>query len=182
MFAQTIHLFDSYCRRLDAAATPGFNRDLGCEVRERLEQLAYMVDRVRSLEAAAQTAHERSQAAFRAHIEDLKTRNIPYESAPVPPEVSITREEFKVSQAAEFEMKLLTEAFYYFAGRIRTILRNKGIPIPGLETFECVGVRNTRNQLLEHPEGSDSQVSIQSFGWGGPNGPVIKALRYGDQV
>ena len=78
-------------------------------------------------------------------------------------------------------MKLLAEAFYYFAGRVRTILRNTQAPLPGLACFECDGVRNTRNKLLEHAEGKDSQVSIQSFGWGGSRGPVIKALRYGGQ-
>ena len=38
-----------------------------------------------------------------------------------------------------------------------------------------------RNQLLEHPEGRESQVLIQSFACGGPSGPILKAVRYGGQ-
>jgi hypothetical protein len=181
MFESTVALFDAYYRHLDAHAAEGFVRDLGSEVRERLEQLDYIVRRVRALELAANAARSRSLAAFRAHIEDVEARNVTYESEPLPPSASITREEFKIVQAAQFEMKLLTESFYYFAGRIRTILRNPMAPVPGLTSFECPGVRNTRNKLLEHAEGRDSQVSIQSFGWGAPIGPVIKALRYGGQ-
>lgn len=181
MFANTIALFDAYYRKVDAAHVAGFNRDLGCEVRERLEQLEYIIARVRALEQSVAAVQSRSQASFHAHIEDVKARGASLETEPVPPGASITREEAKVVETAEFEMKLLVETFYYFAGRVRTILRNAQAPLPGLTSFECAGVRNTRNKLLEHPEGKDSQVSIQSFGWGGSQGPVIKALRYGGQ-
>lgn len=50
-----------------------------------------------------------------------------------------------------------------------------------LTSFECEGVRNVRNKLIEHAEGADSQVTIQSFGWGAAHGPVLKAARYHGQ-
>lgn len=181
MFVKTIDLFDDYCRRLDVIKAPSFNRDLGCEVRERLYQLGYIVDRVHELERTANEAFSRHKMAFIAHIEDIKHRGVAYESEPVPKGVEITKKEFEKHEKAEFEMKLLTEAFYYFAGRIRTILRNPQAPLPGLTNFECEGVRNVRNKLLEHAEGKDSQVSIQSFGWGAANGPVLKSIRYSSQ-
>jgi hypothetical protein len=34
-----------------------------------------------------------------------------------------------------------------------------------------------RNHLIEHPEGLASRVLSRSFGFGGPNGPVVKAIR-----
>jgi hypothetical protein len=111
----------------------------------------------------------------------VKNRGVPYESAPVPPGVYLNGEEVEAHGKASFELKLLTEAFYHFAWRVRTILRNQRAPLPGLTSFECEGVRNVRNKLLEHAEGRDSQVSIQSFGWGAAQGPVLKALRYSGQ-
>jgi len=181
MFESTSILFDEYCRHLDTKETQGFNRDLGCEVRERLQQLNYIVERVRKLENIAQQALSRHQARLIEHIEDLKSRGISYESAPFPSSARVTEEEFKTNDEASFEMKLLTEAFYYLAGRVRTILRNAQAPLPGLTNFECEGARNVRNKLLEHAEGGDSQVSICSFGWGAAHGPMLKALRYGGQ-
>lgn len=181
MLQSTITIFDEYYRQLDAGAVLGFNRDLGCEVRERLQQLHYIVDRVQDLEEVARQAFSRHRTAFAAHIEELTTRGVPYESVPVPSSVNITREEFEMHEKATFEMKLLTEAFYYLAGRVRTILRNRQAPLPGLSSFECEGVRDVRNKLLEHAEGGDSQVSIQSFACGADHGPVLKALRYSGQ-
>ena len=181
MFESTVALFDDYYRHLDSKAVPGFNRDLGCEVRKRLQQLDYMVERVRELEKIAHQALKRSGDAGVAHYEGLKNRGIPYDSVPLPSNTKITKEEVDTHQKAEFEMELLTEAFYYFAGRVRVILRNKQAGLAGLTLFECDGVRNVRNKLLEHAEGKDSRVSIQSFGWGSAHGPVLKAARYGGE-
>jgi hypothetical protein len=49
--------------------------------------------------------------------------------------------------------------------------------MPELNSFEAAGVRDVRNHLIEHPEGRGSQVLSQSFAFGGPNGPIVKALR-----
>lgn len=87
-----------------------------------------------------------------------------------------------VLRSNSFEIRLFTEAFYYFASRLRTILRNKEEPCPLLKGFECAGVRDVRNKLLEHPEGQDSRV----FGWswtiGTAEGPILKVDRENHQV
>lgn len=72
------------------------------------------------------------------------------------------------------EIRALTEAFYYFAARLRYILRSEHLP--GL-SIEAVGVRNVRNHLIEHSEKKPSRVTAQSFEYGGPKGPVIKGSR-----
>jgi hypothetical protein len=178
-FKTTIALFDEYYRLADAKNVPDFNRDLGCEVRERLLQLEYIVDRVRQLEGIAKQVMARQEAAHWAHLDDIKARGIDYESVPLPDNVKLTKEEMDAHSKAAFELKLLSEAFYYFAGRVRTILKKTGLP--GLQGFECKGVRDVRNKLLEHAGEKQSEVVIQSFGWGAPQGPVLKAVRYGGQ-
>jgi hypothetical protein len=182
MFQTTIVLFDRYCRYLDTQGIPQFNRDLSYEVKDRLKQLDYIVTKVKELENTATATHLRFDAERKAHIEDLRRRGIAYEAEPWFPFTQPTTEELEAEGRAMFEMELLTETFYYFAGRVRTILRNPQAPIPGLKGFECEGVRNTRNKLLEHAEGKDSQVSIRSFGCGGSQGPVLKAVRLVDQT
>jgi hypothetical protein len=178
-FKATIALFDEYYRLADAKNVPDFNRDLGCEVRERLLQLEYIVDRVRQLEGIAKQTVVRHEAAHQAHLDDIKARGIDYESVPLPDNVRLTKEEMDAHSKAAFELKLLSEAFYYFAGRVRTIL--KKTELPGLQGFECKGVSDVRNKLLEHAGEKQSEVVIQSFGWGAPHGPVLKAARYGGQ-
>jgi len=79
------------------------------------------------------------------------------------------------NEELDLETRTLSEAFYYIGSRIRGILNNGALP--GLASFECPGVRNVRNKLLEHPDGKDSGVLLQSFGYGGDSGPRIKALR-----
>lgn len=182
MFNTTIDLFDTYYRLLDSKGVAGFNKDLGCEVRERIQQLQFIINRVHALETTASAAMARSRAAFLDHIQDLERQELSFENVPVPDSTSPTQDEFRRHHDSQFEMRLLTESFYYLAGRIRTVLRNKRAPLPGLTDFESVGVRDVRNKLLEHAEGDDSKISINSFGWGGVNGPVIKAIRYDGQA
>jgi len=181
MFEDTKARFDDYYRLLDRQNAPGFIRDLGSEVGERLQQLDYIIRRVKASEQTAETAFARSSKIFHDHVERVVAAGLDYTKEPAPEGVQATEDEMRAHLEASFEMKLLTEAFYFFASRIRTILRHKSRPVPGLEGFECEGVRNVRNKLLEHPEGSDSQIFIQSWGWGAPRGPVLKAARYGGQ-
>ena len=74
-------------------------------------------------------------------------------------------------------MRLLLESFYYSAHRVRDILRDNDDVLPGLSSFECGGVRNVRNHLVEHPEGK-SGVRIFSIKCGGPVGPQLKPIRF----
>ncbi len=69
------------------------------------------------------------------------------------------------------ELQMYTEAFYFFAWRARKSLIN----LPNLKNFDPTGINRVRNNLIEHPE----QVGFyqQAFGFGGPNGPVLKNAR-----
>ena len=72
------------------------------------------------------------------------------------------------------EIELLTEAFYYLAFRARSVLQ----ALPGLDSFDPVGIRIVRNKLIEHPEGKDSRVLDQSFVFGADRGPVLRGMRF----
>jgi hypothetical protein len=123
-FRSTIDLFDRHYRAMDAQNAPGFNRDLGVEVRERLQQLDWLLDRVQQLEARADGAMERSRSAFVEHVERVERENLDYKKLPQPDAVTMTQEEVRTMHDAEFEIKPYTEAFYYLAGRVHTLLKN----------------------------------------------------------
>ena len=75
------------------------------------------------------------------------------------------------------ELQVLLESFYYSANRIRDIFRDNPEDLPGLGSFECVGVRNVRNHLVEHPT-RKSGVIVPSLKCGGPVGPQLKPIRF----
>ena len=180
MFQTTITLFNQHCQQLSDAGVL-YHGDAANEVSERLQHLTYLVERVRQLERQARELMTRGTEEIQLHIEDIRKAGIEYDPANAPAAAKRSPEEFKDLNTWTMEAQILTEAFYYFAGRIRSLLRHKSEPIPGLRSFECEGVRNVRNHLIEHPEGGNSLVLIRSFAWVGDNGPVVKAVRYSHQ-
>ena len=70
------------------------------------------------------------------------------------------------------ELQMYTETFYFFAWRAR----NSIITLPNLKNFDPTGINRVRNNLIEHPE----QIGVyqQAFGFGGPNGPILKNARH----
>ena len=144
--------FDKYYREQNYKKNGKFNKDVACEARRRLVQLKKILDNVNSLEA--------EYTVIIANKFD-----------------ELSREQCARMIVIGSELQFFTEAFYYFAFRLRGILRS----LPSLQQFECRGVRDVRNKLLEHPEAKDSEIFIESFGHGGKHGPVIKALRYDNQ-
>lgn len=75
------------------------------------------------------------------------------------------------------ELRVLLEAFYYSAHRVRDIFKDNQRDLPGLKTFEAIGVRDVRNHLVEHPT-RNSGVITSSIKCGGPIGPQLKPLRF----
>jgi hypothetical protein len=80
---------------------------------------------------------------------------------------------------SEYEGRLETfaESCYIFGFRALDILRD----IPTLK-FKASGVTNVRNQLIIHSGNAKTGVFPQSFGLGGPEGPMLKSARHpGDE-
>jgi hypothetical protein len=72
------------------------------------------------------------------------------------------------------EVRLFTEAFYFFAWRLVEILTSKAFPFNGFTKLKqnVKGIQNVRNHLIEHPE-KGSKNFRQSFGITS-DGPVLK--------
>lgn len=76
------------------------------------------------------------------------------------------------------ELEMLTEEYYQIAHRIGHII----IKLPGLKSFDFKEISIIRNNLIEHPEGKNSMVMVNSFSYSRLDGPVIKGIRINNQL
>jgi hypothetical protein len=177
MFEVARDLFKAYCAQL-VNASAAFEPEYQVEVDERLTNMDFIVSKVKTL--ATRTACS-DQAALLVH--DAYLNSVPHlrdsRHADQMMRFHKQREATMPLLINETEIRVLNEAFYYCAGRARTVLRDA---FPGLGTFEVEGVRNVRNQLLEHPEGKNSTVIENGSSFGFDCGPVIKGVRRVDKV
>ena len=167
MFKLVLKKLDDYMDKLDSQAPASFHEDLATEVWRRLQQLHYLYHEIRTKHDRYMELNWREIRRERAIRERLGITS-----------GSITMERSDDSREMEeliSNIETFTEAFYYFAERMRKILRAGALP--GLTSFDCVGARNVRNHLLEHPEGMSSRIFAQSFGVGGERGPTLKIER-----
>lgn len=165
-------LLDRYGEALLAADRISDGGYIG-EVRQRLEQADLLLRKAKESERTASAAIKRSQEAFKEYVESATIKE--FTTTEAPRDVAVTPEEHQVWNDASLELLTFTEAFYYFAHRVRQIFRKE--LIPGLKRFEAEGVRNVRNHLMEHPESKDGVEAPHSWGWGKEHGPVLKAVR-----
>lgn len=180
MFQETIKLFDQYCHSFETAPTE-LHQHLAAEVKERLKQLDLIIVRAHGLEQSDNEVHRRIQSAMSSHGVNIFAAGMASEDKASSEPASVIEGEFQQAIEISIELRLFTEAFYYFAARIRTILLHRTHPLPYLQSFECKGVRDVRNHLIEHPEGVSSQVFVQSFSYGNAQGPILKDSRPPDQ-
>jgi hypothetical protein len=161
VFAQLKPLFDEYWTRLQRsgnASQPGHS-DLAAEVRERLEQLSFISQQLDQMNALFGVTAIEQRLGPNGEVEYYNN--------------TAERDE-----KLRFMMRLLTESFYYFAFRIRQILRNDVHRFLELQSFDASGVRDVRNHLIEHPEGKSSRVFNQTFSWSPNCGMQLKSGRH----
>ena len=153
MFEDSIEKWTEYRGRHTPSWQLGDPRhSLGVEVHTRLRQL----DLVLEYERAALEGVGSDPAEAQRVAEYMRSSESALESGEMSQEEYFagieSREPMKdpaLTLRAYEEVGLFAEAFYFFAGRIRDVLRKSGFP--GLRRFEAVGVRNVRNLLLQHP-------------------------------
>jgi hypothetical protein len=175
---ETIKAFEALQRAYDKKFQGKWNDHL-TEAHKRLQQAFFLLKKVSVLEAENIAVSkelappgfmdEKNNARFANPDEYVQSAEYKeWERRSATPE---WKAKARANNSDEFE--LYTECFYWIAFRARNLIRL----LPELEKFEAKGVRNTRNQLLEHSEGKNSGVIYGGFGWGAPQGPVLKALR-----
>lgn len=160
MYQTLVSLFDQYYQLLDIVEPPqdGARADLAAEVRERLAQLAFITGQLEQINSQFGIMAMTTRTNDRGETEHY----------------SATAER---DEQLRFVMRLLTETFYYFAFRARQILRNDVHRFSGLRGFDCPGVRDVRNHLIEHPEGSHSRIFNRTFSWAMESGMQLKSAR-----
>jgi hypothetical protein len=123
------------------------------EANRRLKRLLWILHRVERLEAR----------------HDRQWRRMDPVAGPEPE--SVFRRRRTLLRGYGDELEVMTEAFYYFAFRVRTILRKK---LPDFKGFEAPGTRDVRNHLIEHP----TKALSFNFTFASPGtGPILKLFR-----
>jgi hypothetical protein len=157
---------------------PDIRADLAAEVENRLEQLDLLLDFLDRAIAATRSDPETS----RRETEEFLREATRYQRG------ELTEEEYRafimsrpmqvVPRRVWSEIRLFTEAFYFFAWRIHEILDAVGPrALPGIGRFSASGIRTVRNLLLEHPEHGDEPLYIQSLVVT-DDGPVLKTTSF----
>lgn len=153
----TVELFVTYLTKAKKKHGGKLNSELGQEALQRLRQISWLLRRI--------------------HLICKRLRESPLSSKDFLMPIEAPRKMESISNEGElldqgfFIVRAYTESFYYLAFRLRHILQNG---MPGLSGFECKGVRNVRNHLIEHPE--KSKVLLQTFDLGltSGKGPRLK--------
>lgn len=161
IFDEAVAKLDEHYVICDKIYDGEFN-ELGIEARRRILQMHFLVEKI----AALSNENTKKMEEFNERM---------FRNFPNPPDVpeEEQREYLSFSIRTNDEIVLLTESYYWIAGRNRSVIRL----LPGLSSFEAAGVRNVRNHLIEHPEKGASGVTHFSFASGGPNGPIVKGCR-----
>jgi hypothetical protein len=141
------------------------------EVRARLRQLQWLHARLLQLERELQ---EEDLKTFPEHQRPEWLKQVFHEESGKKSDPSIMAE--NPFQRID-ELRVLLEAFYYSAHRVRDILRDHDSDLPGVTGFEAKGVRDARNHLVEHP-GRKKGILVYTTACGGPVGPQLRPLRW----
>lgn len=169
MFESVIEKFNKYWDKMNTEKPSKFNQDLASEVRKRLEQLDYLYKFIMEKhDEYIKLSRKETNWDLDAYGDKIREQG----GSRIIPESAEHIKKVKLG----LEIEVFTESFYYLAHRTRVIFRNSIFPFPGLKSFECEGVRNVRNKLLEHPE-KEGKILVQNFGMGGGEGPTLKPIR-----
>ncbi|WP_100614340.1 hypothetical protein [Confluentibacter citreus] len=171
-FDSTYHLYEQYKKINIQKPVVGFQIGYTIDGLEILEQLDFLYEKVTIANNYFAEQNEELTKRIETWTLYCIENNIDY----LPYRLEKRDELSKIynhyeSMKVLFEAKLYTEMFYYKAFRLRNIIRYSG----GLgKNFECIGIRNIRNILLEHPEKSGF-IYIYNFGLGIKDiGPILK--------
>lgn len=151
-FSKTIRLLEIYKEANKGEFTP-LQRNLYFEAVKRLKQLEFLTQKIMAVES-------KLREQLDADLPQMIGRKV------------LPKGFFEKQNQFETENEIYTESFYYFAFRLRSIIKR----LPGLKSFESKGIRDVRNHLIEHSDSPASELTNLGFGHG-PNGPIVKPGR-----
>jgi hypothetical protein len=156
-FTPIIEKFEAYLS-FESDGNPNPIQYAGDEVLNRLRQMGWLCHKIRMLEVYQNEL-----------LDEFQSGQWPSEGLAKDHPILLR------SRSNMFELQIMVESFYYFAFRSREVIRI----LPGLKNFECEGIRNVRNHLLEHPENPTNGAIAGAFGFDNDaSGPKIKMVRF----
>jgi hypothetical protein len=177
MNEDTISAFSHYCQLISPRFAPEqFNRPAAGEMDRRLKDLDYLLDvvgeRERRLKDITDRVHNTSREATvaQSHLEPEEWTG----------DFDISPEELASIRLEQNETRIFTEAFYYFAARIISLIRHdKPRMFPGLTVGQLgsTGVRRVRDTLLEHYAPTIRLAVSESWGRLGIYGPTMRTVQ-----
>ncbi|MBW8826675.1 MAG: hypothetical protein JF603_10065 [Acidobacteria bacterium] len=187
MFEESIRLFDEYYRAQEPNSA--FNTRAGVEFRRRLQQLDYFLSEVRARDGALAGRTQSITGRMLVAKAALEERGLTWEDkwpADIQSAFDAPLDEPVDVEQLPFEIETLAEAFYFFTGRIRELLRkDKGgnRTLPGLGELPHTGAVRVRDMLVEHyrPDGEAPRGLGAHFATGDPQGPVLR-LEQGEEI
>lgn len=153
-----IQRFQHYLKLLNQLQAPNLSReDLANEAIERLKQIKFIETNLQEIDQ--QFGISIIQTRINENGEEEYFNSM-----------------YERDEHLRFVMRLLTESFYYFAFRLRNLLRHKENRFIHLSQFESPGVRDVRNKLIEHAE-KELQIFNQTWSWTKEVGMQLKSSR-----
>lgn len=191
-FSVIIDCFEAFVERR-VPERPGVERHLVSEARDLLLQFDPLLQRIEDLNATLTEQHERQmpqpaeilsllmkQAETDPKLASWLKKNPNPRVAGKASSVNIPLGQRDLADREDptvGELRRLTETFYRNSHRLLKVL----VQLPGLAELSCREISIVRNQLLEHPEGQGTPVTLPSFGYGSA-GPRIKPIQASDQA
>ena len=172
-FQRTVQIVDEYFWKHKTSTTSEFDPHLVNELRVRLRQLSYLYSTIID-----------EQDRILSKLDEKLGPRPPDENRVVvitnivnPPKPNNSGEYIESTRmfTAEDELRLHLENFYYLSHRVRTLLQTSGGKLPGLQSFEVLGVARVRNNLLEHPNKKDG-ITVMSFSVSNAAGARLKPV------
>ena len=183
MFKNLVDLWLQYIARIGQAWAPDDpRRELGLEVVERFFQLDIVLEylnRALTIFSGDSILARRKDEFITQAFPELRTGEMTKEKFKKLTDIQWALDvNFPDHQRgnvrASEEIRLFTEAFYFFAWRLVEILTSRAFPFDGLSKLKVKGIRIVRNHLLQHPE-KHGQNFRQSFSITS-NGPIMKTV------
>ncbi len=174
-FKSTYELYSDYSYFNIQNSTEGFSINQTTEGLEKLHQLDILYRKIWEFQEIASERDDWLQEVHRLFNNFFIERGIERDENsgfPVAHSIQSAKKFYELM----FETKIYVESFYYIAFRLSKIIQYS----IGLgKKFECPGIRDVRNQLIEHPK-KDEVSTVRGFAIGNNQTGIVLAVGRSD--